>query len=327
MRKPTPSAFRLLAGCIACASLLTLDASAQSYPVKPIRMLVGYPAGGGTDLVARIVARKLSESLTQSVVVENRPGASGSIANERVAASPPDGYTLLMVSPSSLPQPTLRAKLTYDFQRDLAPVALVVIGPYVLVVHLSVPARDVKELIALARAQPGKLNYGSSGLGSAGHLAGELFNMMAKVKLVHVPYKGGSESVIAAVTGEVDMGFPSIASVMPLLESGKLRALAVLGTKRASFMPSIPTLDESGLPGYDRSTWYGMLAPAGVPKQIISRLNTLVGEAVNAPETKASLIKEGLEPQAYTPEQFAAFIGKEIAQNAKLAEMAKAKTE
>ncbi len=327
MRKPGRSVSRLLAGCIACASLSPFDALAQSYPVKPIRMLVGYPAGGGTDLTARIVARNLSENLAQSVVVENRPGASGSIANERVATSPPDGYTLLMVSPSSLPQPTLRAKLTYDFQRDLAPVALVVVGPYVLVVHSSVPARNVKELIALARAQPGKLNYGSSGLGSAGHLAGELFNMMASVKLVHVPYKGGSESVIAAVAGEVDMGFPSIASVLPLLKTGKLRALAVLGAKRASFMPSIPTLDESGLPGYDRSTWYGMLAPAGVPKQIISRLNALVNETVNTPEMKASLIKEGLEPQAYTPEQFAAFIQKEIAQNAKLAEMAKAKAE
>ena len=308
---------------IACASLWASDAPAQTYPAKPIRMLVGYPAGGGTDLIARIVARKLSDNLGQSVVVENRPGASGSIANERATTSPPDGYTLLMVSPSSLPQPMMRAKLTYDFQRDLAPVSLVVIGPYVLVVHTSVPARNVKELIALARAQPGRLNYGSSGLGSAGHLAGELFNMMAKVKLVHVPYKGGSESVIATLSGEVDLGFPSIASVMPLLESGKLRALAVLGAKRASFMPSVPTLDESGLRGYDRSTWYGMLAPAAVPKQIISRLNTVVSEAVNTPEMKAVLIKEGLEPQAYTPEQFAMFIQKEIAQNATLAEMAK----
>lgn len=316
------SVFQFVAG-IACASLWALDAPAQVYPAKPIRMLVGYPAGGGTDLIARIVARKLSESLDQQVVVENRPGASGSIANERVALAPPDGYTLLMVSPSSLPQPAMRGKLTYDFQRDLAPVSLVVSGPYVLVVHTSVPARNVNELIALARAHRGKLNFGSSGLGSAGHLAGELFNTMAKVKLVHVPYKGGSESVVATVSGEVDMGFPSIASVMAFLKSGRLRALAVLGAKRASFMPSLPTLDESGLRGYDRSTWYGMLAPAAVPKQIISRLNAAVNETVNTPEMKALLLKDGLEPQAYAPEQFALFIQKEIAQDAALAETVK----
>jgi tripartite-type tricarboxylate transporter receptor subunit TctC len=328
MRKPGRKIFRLFVGIVACINLSIFDSSAQNYPVKPIRMVVGYGAGGGADVTARMVAQKLSEHLGQPVVVENRLGATGSIAAERVATSPADGYTLLMLVSGDTVLPALRAKLPYDLERDFAPVSLVSIGTYLLVVHPSVPARAVQELIALARAQPGKLNYGSSGVGGATHLPGELFNLMAKVNIVHVPYKGGSaESVIAAASGQVDMTFASITSALPLLGVGKLRPLAVTSTKRASLMPSIPTLDESGLPGYDYSGWYGVIAPAGVPSDIIAWLNAVIVKAVNTPEMKESFNKQGREPQTNEPEQFAALIRSELAQNAKLAKLAGLKAE
>jgi tripartite-type tricarboxylate transporter receptor subunit TctC len=318
--------FRLFGGIVALVSLSAFDAPAQGYPTRPIRMLVGFAAGGSTDVTARAVAQKLSETLGQPMVVENRAGASGAIATERVAVSPADGYTLLMMSISDTVLPALRA-LPYDLERDLAPVSLVTILPLVLVAHPSVPARNVKELIALARSRPGKLSYGSSGVGSASHLPGELFNLMAGVRLVHVPYKGGAESVIGAASGQVDMCFASITAVLPLLANGKLRALAVTSAKRASSVPSLPTFDESGLPGYDRSGWNGMLAPAGVTKDIIARLNAVIGKVVNTPGMRESFIKQGFEPQTNTPEQFLAFIHHEIIQNAKLIKSTGAKAE
>src|SRR3990172_9596389 len=207
MRKLGRSLFRLFAGIVACASLSVFDSLAQSYPVKPIRILVGFVAGSGSDILARMVAQKLPEHLGQPVVAENRPGASGAIATERAATSPADGYTLLLMTASSTILPALRAKLPYDLERDLAPVSLLAIVPFVLVVHPSVPARNVKELIALARSQPGKLSYASSGVGATVHLASELFNSMAKVNIVHVPYKGGGEAVVALAVGQIDMYF------------------------------------------------------------------------------------------------------------------------
>ncbi|MBI4189793.1 MAG: tripartite tricarboxylate transporter substrate binding protein [Betaproteobacteria bacterium] len=319
MRKPGRSLLRLFSVIVACANLWFFDSLAQNYPVKPIRLVVGYATGGSTDVAARMVAQKLSEHLGQPVTVENRTGANGSIAVERVAKSPADGYTLLMATAGDAVVPVLRAKLPYDLERDLMPVSLVVTGPQVLVVHPSVPARNVKELIALARSQPGKLNYASSGVGGTPHLSGELFKLMAKVNIGHVPYKGGSESAVATASGQVDMLISGIASVLPLLGAGKLRALAVTSAKRASLMPSLPTIDESGLPGYNRAgVWVGVLAPAGVPKDIIVLLSALLGKLVNTPEMKEALFKQGLEPQTNTPEQFAAFIRSELAQNAKL---------
>jgi tripartite-type tricarboxylate transporter receptor subunit TctC len=303
------------------------DSSAQSYPLKPIRIVVGYTAGGGTDVTARIVAQKLSEQFGQPVVVENRAGAGGTIAAARVAASPADGYTLLLVTAADPVQSALRANLPYDLERDSAPVSLVAVGPFVLVVHPSVPARNVKELIALARSRPGKLSYGSAGVGTATHLAGELFNLMAKSSLAHVPYKGSSESAIATAAGQIDMSFPDATAVLPLVDAGRLKALAVTSAKRASMLPSMPTLSESGLPGYDYSTWKGVLAPAGVPKDIIARLNAVIGKAVDTPEIKESLNKQGLDPQTSTPEQFAALIHGDIAKNAKLIALAGVKVE
>ncbi len=316
MRASSWQLFPVFAGLIAGVS--AVDSVAQSYPVKPVRMVLGFSAGGLSDVLARLLAPKLSEQLGQPLVIENRPGASGSIATQRVATSPADGYTLLLMTAADTVTPALRAKLGYDLERDFAPVTLVVIAPFVLLVHPSVPARNVKELIALARARPGKLSYGSVGAGSTPHLAGELMKAMAKINIVNVPYKGGADNVIAAASGQVDMSFASIPSLLPLLEAGRIRPLAVTSARRASLLPALPTLDESGLPGYDRSSWQGVLAPAGVPKDIIARIVAVIGSVVDNPEVKQLLIKQGLEPQTGTPEQFGAFIRRELAKNAEL---------
>ncbi|MBI4189583.1 MAG: tripartite tricarboxylate transporter substrate binding protein [Betaproteobacteria bacterium] len=327
MRKAQRRRFWLYTVVTVFAQPLASEALAQSYPNKPVRMVVGMVAGGGTDVTARLVAQKLSEHLGQPVVVENRPGASTAIGTERVAKSPTDGYTLLMLSCTTSVLSAMRTNLPYDLERDFAPVSMVTTAPLVLLVHPSVPARDVKELIALARSRPGKLNYGSSGVGGISHLAGELFSLMAKVKLVHVPFKGGGESVIASASGQVDMNFPSVATATPLHGAGKLRALAVSSAKRSSLLPSIPTLDESGLPGYDLFCWWGVLAPAAVPKDIIAQLNAVIGKIVNTPEMKESINKQGMEPQTNSLEQFAAFMRNEMAQYAKLVKLAGLKIE
>jgi tripartite-type tricarboxylate transporter receptor subunit TctC len=319
--------FRLCAGIAACASLPVSVSLAQGYPIKPVRLFVGFTPGAAPDVIARIIGPPLSENLGQPVVVENRGGAGGSIATELVARSPADGYTLLMMAAADTLQPALRPKLPYDLERDFAPVSMVVTGTAVLAVHPSLPARSVKELVALARSHPGKLNYGSSGVGSSSHLMGELFNLMAEVKISHVPYKGSAETAIATAAGQIEISFPSISSIGPLLDAGKLRALAVTSAKRNVLMPSLPTISESGLTGYDRSTWFGVAAPAGVPKSIITRLHSAIARVVDTPETKASFNKQGLEPQPNTPEQFAAFIRGEIAQNAKVIKFSGTKTE
>jgi tripartite-type tricarboxylate transporter receptor subunit TctC len=324
---PKRGMFRLCVAMVACAVLVVFDAPAQGYPVKPIRLVVGYSPGGGTDATARVVAQKLSETLGQSVLVENRPGASGSIAVERVAASPADGYTLLMLTSNETVLPAMRTKLSFDLKRDFSPVSLVTIGPMLLVVHPSVPAHNVKQLIALARTQPGKLSFGSSGFGGTPHLSGELFGSMAKVKLMHIAYKGGADAVIAAASGQVDMSFASITSALPLLGVGKLRALAVTSGKRMSTVPSIPTLHESDVTGYDYSAWYGVAAPAGMPKAITARLNAEIGRVVNTAEMKESLNKQGLEPQTNTAEQFTTFIHSEIERSARLIKLTGAKAE
>jgi tripartite-type tricarboxylate transporter receptor subunit TctC len=283
-------------------------------------MLVGFSPGGVADVTARLLATKMSEVLGQQVIVENRPGASGAIATERAAQSAPEGYTVLAMTAADTVIPSLRANLPYNLERDFAPVSLVAIAPFLLVVHPSVPAKNVKELIALARSQPGKLSYGSVGLGSTPHLSAEALKMMAKLDIVHVPYKGGLDNVVAASSGQVDMVFASIPSVLPLIGSGtpRLKAIAVTSAKRASLMPQIPTLNESGLPGYNRSSWVGILAPAAVPKDIVARVNAAIVQSVSAPGMKQVFVKQGLEPQTDTPAEFAAYIRNELQQNAKL---------
>ena len=327
MTKATRCAFQFFVGMAVCAHLYIPDLRAQGYPSKPIHIVVGFAPGGNGDLSARTVGQKLSEALGQPVVVDNRPGAGGAIATELAAKSPADGYALLLMSNSDTIQPALRSKLPYDLERDFAPVSVAVVGTAVLTVHPSVPARNAKELIALARSQPGKLNYGTSGIGSSSHLMAELFSMMGNVKLVHVPYKGGAEFVIAIVSGQVEAGFPSVAAAIPLMDGHKLRAIAVTSAKRSASLPAIPTLNESGLQGYDQATWYGIVAPAGTAREIVARLNAIIVKGVNTPEVKAAFMKQGLDVQTGTPEQFSALIRSEIALNAKLIKLSGAKTD
>jgi tripartite-type tricarboxylate transporter receptor subunit TctC len=305
-------------GVAAAGLLLLVPAWPQTYPVKPVRILVGFSAGGGTDVTARVLAQKLGEHLGQSVLVDNRPGSGGMIATEAVSKAAPDGYTLLMIAAADVVQPAVRAKLNYDLERDFAPISNVVVVPFALVTHPSVPVRTVKDLIALARARPGHLNYASSGIGSSAHLSNELFNSMAKVKITHVPYKGVSEGVTALAGGQIEMIFGSFPATLPLNEAGKIRMLAVSTLKRTAVMPSLPTVDEAGVPGYERYGWYGVVAPAGVGKDVIARLNTGIVKVVGTPEMRDTFTKQGLDPQTNTPEQYAAFIRSELVQTAKL---------
>ena len=327
MRKSTSIVSGAVIPIIACFGLWIANAAAQTYPVKPIRIIFGYTAGGAGDVSARLLAQKLSESLGQNVVVENRPGAGGAIADEAVARSPADGYALLYAAGSMAILPALRPGLPYDVERDFAPVSLVVITSLALVAHPSVPVRDVKALIALARSQPGKLTFGSFGVGSSSHFAGELFNMMAGVKMLHVPYRGDVGTTTAAVAGEVDVAFPSVTVALPFIGLGKLKALAVSSAKRATQLPSVPTLNEAGVTGYERFGWNGVLAPVGVPREIITRLNAAIVRVVNTPEIREAFIRLGLEGQTNTPEQFAAFIRNQLVQNAKVVKFAGIKTE
>ena len=310
----------------ACLFLAQTAAAAQArvtgsppvYPVKPIRIVVGLQAGGVADVAARTLGQKLSENLGQPVIVENRPGAGTTVAVERVAASAADGYTLLLMGSTATVQATFRRKLSYDLERDLAPISLLITAPFMVVVRPSLPARNMQELIAMARAEPGKLNYGSNGVGSTSHLAGALINILANVKIVDVSYKGGAENVIAAAAGEVTFSFTGVPTALPLMQAGRLKALAVTSARRVSFLPDIPTVSESGLPGYAMVPWYGLAAPAGVRKDIVERLNGLAVKALNTPEMKASFSKQGIEVQTDTPQQFASFIHSEIARNARL---------
>ena len=307
----------IVAGMLACA-FASAHAEDESYPTRPIKIIQPTAAGGPSDVLIRLVADALAARLGQPVIVENRPGSGGMIATEAVAKAAADGYTLLMVAAADVVQPAMRAKLAYDLERDFAPISNVVVVPFALVTHPSVPVRNVKDLIALARARPGGLNYASSGIGSSAHLSNELFNSMAKVKIMHVPYKGVSEGVTALAGGQIEMIFGSFPATLPLNEAGKIRMLAVSTLKRTAVMPSLPTVDEAGVPGYERYGWYGVMAPAGVSKDIIARLNSSIVKAAGTPEMRETFTRQGLDPQTNTPEQFAAFIHSELVQTAKL---------
>ena len=315
-----------MAAICSCCLALT-NGHAQTWPAKPVRIMVGFAPGGAADVTARLISPKLSESLGQPVVIENRGGSGGLLATDAVSRSAPDGYTLLLMPAADTVQPAVRRKLPYDLERDFAPVGRMVYGPWFVVVHTSVPARNVKELIALARAAPGKLNYATSGTGSSAHLASELFSSIAKVSMVHIPYKGTSDGVIAVATGQADMIFASIPAATPLMSAGRVRALAVTTGKRTSLAPEMPTLIESGVAGYDRSGWYGMLAPAAVPREIVVRLNAIIVKAMNTPDVQETFKRQGLDPAPTTPEEFGAFIRAEIAQNIKVVKEAGIKVE
>ena len=314
----------LLAGIAFCWSAM---ASAQ-YPAKPIRMVVPFPAGGPTDVVARTIAPKLSEALGQAVVIDNRAGAGGISGTEQVSKAPADGYTLLMGTIGGLAVAmSLQPNRGYDTLRDLAPITQSVFVTNVLALHPSVPAKSVKELLAIARARPGRLNYGSSGPGTSPHLAGELLKMMGKVDIVHIPYKGSAPALTAMLSGEVDFNFENTLIVLPHIKSGKVRPIAVTGAQRSKLMPELPTIAEDGLPGYSASGWYGMVAPAATPRDIVNRLNSEVVRILRMPDIIERLSGLGAEPAANTPEQFAAFIRTEIDKWARLVKSANMKAD
>lgn len=308
------------------AVLLTMwtTAGAQTYPVKPLRMIVPIAPGGGQDFVARMVGQKLSVALGQQVLVDNRPGGGGIIGTQLAAKSPPDGYTLVVVAASYTVIPSLHAKLPYDPIKDLAPITQLGGQPYLLVVNPSVPARNVKEFVALAKAARGKVTYGSSGNGEMSHLSMELLKTMASFDAVHVPYKGAAPALTAAVSGEVDAFFPSITSGLPHVRNGKARVLAVTTLKRAALLPDVPALAESGYPGYEVSGWYGVLAPAGTPVEIVNRLQQEIARVLDLPDVKEKQAANGRipTPGGNTPQDFAANIQAEISRWAKVTRQA-----
>lgn len=326
--KGFPAALAVALVCNLAVSLLGEGAVvAQDYPSKPIRLVVPFPPGGGTDIVTRTVTQKLAEILGASFVVDNRGGAGGSIGTEIVAKSPPDGYALVMVSGSHTINPSLYKKLPYDSVNDFSPITLVVSGPGILVVHPSVPAKNVRELIALAKSKPGQLIYASAGNGTPPHLAAELFKSMAGVNMVHVPYKGNTQAFPDLISGQVQVSFPTIPSAIPHVRSGRLRALAVTSKQRSHVAPDIPTIAESGLPGYDASSWYGLLAPAGTPASVVAKLQQGVVKVLELPDVKEKMLSQGLDPVGSTPEEFAATIKTEIPKWAKVVKASGAKAD
>ena len=302
------------------ACLLPGIAGAQSYPDRAVRILVGYPPGGGTDLVARLVAHPLSERWKQPVVVENRPGANAIIATEAVAKAKPDGYTLLMAYATELAvNPATFKKLPYDPVRDLAPIAQLASAPLVMAVHPSLQAQTIAELIEFAKAKPGALSYSSSGNGSVHHFAGELFKLRTGTDIVHIPYKGSGPATADAVSGQVQVTFASVASVLRFVQSGRLRALAVTSPQRSAQLPSVPTAIESGLADVELTSWYGLLAPAGTPAELLRKLAADVAAALAAPEVKKGFEVQGLDVAQSSPAAFADFIRQEAAKYARIA--------
>jgi len=298
--------------CTVLATLLVGVAHAQTFPVKAIRIIVPQSAGGSSDLVARPLAAQLTQLLGQSVVVENRPGAGSVIGTDLVAKAPPDGYTLLVVAASVTMSPSLY-KLPFDPVRDLAPISQLTSLPNILVVHPSLPVKSVKELITFVKARPGQLNFGSSGVATGTHLSMELFMHMTGLKMVHIPYKGGSLNVNALIAGETQVNFSTISTALQHVKTGRLRALAVSTAKRAAAAPEIPTVNEAGLAGYDYSSWIGLLAPAKTPANIIARLNTEANKAVHTNEVKSILATEASEAVGTTPEEFDVIMKREVA--------------
>jgi len=299
--------------------LLTPLASAQEPASRAIRLMVPFSAGGGNDTVARAIAQQLSVGLGRQVYVDNRPGAGGVVGAEAAAKSPPDGNTLFLGGVGShAVNPNLHARLPYDPVKDFVPIVLIASAPSVLVVHTAVPARTIQEFAALAKAQPGKLNYASNGNGSSAQLAAVMFETMAGVRMVHVPYKGLAPVLSDLLSGQVQLMFSSMVAIVPHIKSGRLHALAVTGRQRSPLLPEVPTIAESGWPGYEAGSWYGLLAPAGTPREMVMRINAQTVKALNLPAVREHLASEGAEPIGGTPEEFAAHIKTEIARMGKV---------
>jgi len=298
---------------LACALLAGHAQAQDSYPSRPLRFILPFPPGGGTDILGRLLADRLSTSLGQPVVTENRGGAGGNVGAEAAARAAPDGYTIVLVAPSLAISPTLYSKLNYDPVRDFAPIGLVASFPNVMITHPSVPAQNLQEFIALAKSKPGSMNFGSGGSGTSNHLAGELLNLATGIKLIHVPYKGVNLAMNGVLANEVHLVFIGVPVPAPHIKAGKLRALAVLARERSPLLPEVPTADEAGLPNFDVTTWYGIMAPAGTPRPIITRLNAEFVKIMHAPDLKERLAAMGTDVMTSTPEEFAAYLKREIA--------------
>jgi tripartite-type tricarboxylate transporter receptor subunit TctC len=316
--------------CLALTLVMIVMAAgplqAQTYPTKPVRLILPFPPGGPSDILGRALSQKLSEQLGQQVIVDNRPGAGGNLGLELTAKAPPDGHTVVLSSPLISLSPSLYSKLNYR-QEDLTPISLVAIIQNVLLVHPSVPAKTLKELVQVARANPGKLNYGSGGVGTTTHLAPELFMSMTKTKMVHVPFKGSGLALIGLIGGQVDVLVMAVPAAEQQVKAGKARALAIVSEKRAAPLPDVPTSKESGFDNFVVDIWYGILGPAGLPANLVSRLNTEINKALAAPDMKEKLLGAGIQPVGNTPEQFASFIKSETARFAKVIQEAGIKPE
>jgi tripartite-type tricarboxylate transporter receptor subunit TctC len=298
----------------ACAlALCTGGALAQGYPANPVRVIVPFPPGGGVDGNGRMISQKLAETLGKSFFIENRPGANGMIGSEVAAKAPKDGYTLMVNGANFVTTPSLYSKVTYDPIADFDPVSLIALAPNVLVVHPSLPAKSVKELVALARARPGQVNFAGSGSGSTPHLAAELFNTLAGVKMVHVPYRGTGPAIVGLMSGEASVMFMPTTNAVPLVKAGRLRGLAVTSRERVGALKDLPTVSDSGLKGYESSQWYGMWAPAGTPAEVLALLSSHIVKIMQAPEMKERLTRDGLIAVGSTRDQFAAHVKSELA--------------
>lgn len=326
MRALIPALVGALLGTAGAAAWA--QGAAVSYPGKPIRLVLPYPPGGGTDTIARPLAQRLSDSLGQQVVVDNRGGAGGNIGMEMVARSAPDGYTIVLAITAQLAvNVSLFKKLPYDPVRDYAPITLLATGPYLLVVHPSLPVKSVKELIAFAKARPGEITYASSGNGSGGHLAAEMLKSMAGINMLHIPYKGGGPALVDVLAGQVQVLFATYAASKGHIQSGRIRALAASTAKRPLALPDLPTLAEAGVPGYDSGVWYGILAPAGTPREIVAKLNGEIIRVLNHPEFRNMLVSGAIDPIGSAPEELGRFIRSEIVKWAKVVKDAKVRVD
>jgi len=309
---------RPIVGLLFAAACFAPIAGAQQYPTKSIRFVVPFAPGGGNDILGRVVAQKLNEGFGVPVVVDNRGGAGGTIGTDIVAKSAADGYTLLINNVSLAVNVTLYPKLPYDTLRDLTPVSLAGRQPNILVVHPSLPVRTVKELLALMRAKPGELSYSSGGIGSSSHLSAELFKLVAHVDMVHIPYKGMGPALVDLISGQVQAAMATMASALPHVKSGRIRPLAVSTAKRVAVVPDVPTMQEAGVPGFDYSTWYGIVVPAGTPQPVVSTLHAALAKALATGDVKQKFARQGVEPESTTPAEFTAFLNSEVGKWAKV---------
>jgi len=312
----------IMPAAVAWAGYVAPVAAQPAFPSKPLRIISPFPPGGGNDALCRIIAHRLNESLRQQVIVENRAGANGIVGTEVAARSAPDGYTIVLIPSGHAVNATLYRKLPYDSIRDFSPITLAGSSPLVLAVHPSLPVKNIKELIALARSRPGQLTYGSAGIGSSGHLGGALFEALTGTRMLHIPYKGMSVAITDLVSGQISLTFGTSLSVVPQVRAGRLRALATTGAKRSPALPDLPTVAEAGVPGYEASLWYGFVGPARMPAEIVQRLNSAIVAVLQLPDVRERLASQGVDPQYNTPEEFAKLLAADLERWAKVLQRA-----